>query len=127
MRTRSRRASSTLSFSTGWPSWSIDVLMLGDREIIFVAGLFDFQPGGDPGRRGCADEIGIEAGAGADVAGAAASIAEVQRDGIVRVAGNDHDAGFGFARRELQLHVIASLESQALRRRGTDHRGVVPR
>src|ERR1700723_1082063 len=87
------------------------VLVLGDGEVIFLAGLFDFQSGDDPRCVGGANKIGVEAGAGAHAAGAAR---------------NDHYAGFCFVTRELQLYVIAIGERQVLSGGGTDHRGIVP-
>ena len=42
------------------------VLVLRHREIIFLAGLFDFQSGGNPRRRGSAKQIRVEARPRAD-------------------------------------------------------------
>src|SRR5580692_2729507 len=100
--------------------------MLGHGEIIFIAGLLDFQSVGGPRRIGSANEIGVEARPGADAAGAAASVAQVQRVAVVRVAGNDYDACFRFVPSELQLYVIAIGETEVLCGGGTKHRGVVP-
>ena len=52
------------------------VLVLRHREIIFLAGLFDFQPGGNPRRRGSANEIRVEARPRPHASRAPASVAQ---------------------------------------------------
>src|ERR1700722_980735 len=102
------------------------VLMLSDGEIIFFAGLFDAQPVGNEGRAAGANQVGVETRTAADLAGFVASVAEVESDGVISVAGNEHDSGFHFASAELQLDVIAVDDAEALRGLRADHRGVVP-
>ena len=70
-----------------------DVLMLRDGEVVFVACFFDLHPRASTGVRG-AHEIRVETRAGAHFSRAPPAVSEMQCDGIVGMAGDDHDSGF---------------------------------
>src|ERR1700722_1578616 len=103
-----------------------DVLMLGDGEIIFFTGFFNAKPGGRPWRARSANEIRIETRASPNLPRSAPAVSQMQCDGVVGVAWNDHDSGFGLVAAQLELYVVARRDVQMLRSRGTDHRRVVP-
>src|SRR5579862_8177369 len=68
------------------------VLLLHRRETVLLVRLFDSQAGGDPGRRSVAQQVAVESGTGADLAGTAAAVAQVHGHGIIRVARHDEHA-----------------------------------
>ena len=93
--------------SSKFEAFAIDVLVLRDREIIFVASFFDAQATRDPRSAAGAQQVGVETGAAADLARFVAAVAEMQSYRVIGVAGNQHDSGFDFAAAELELYVIA--------------------
>src|SRR5580704_14501297 len=100
--------------------------MLSHRKIVLIACLFDVQSCGCPRRGGCADEICIETRTGAYFTRSAPSVAKMQRDGILRVSGDNHDSSFSFSTVYLKFHVVAGRDVDALRRCRADHGRVVP-
>ena len=80
----------------------------------------------NPQRRRRAQQIRIESGSGADASTSCAAVAQMQRYGIVRMAGNDIDARINIAARERERDVVAGRYAELLRGGRADHCRVVP-
>ncbi len=84
------------------------------------------RPGGRPGLGAAAEQVGVEARAGADLPAPRASVAEVQRDAVFGLAGQDDDGRVDLAAVERQGDDVLGGELQPLGGRRSDQRGVLP-
>src|SRR5271155_3346110 len=83
------------------------VLRLSGGEGVFLAGLRDLRAGRNPRRRRGAQEIRIEARSRAHASAARAAEPEMERHGIIRVAGHKVDARIHLPPTERQRDVVA--------------------
>ena len=102
------------------------VVALGVGELVDVGGLGDRRPGGEQRRGRRTDRVGVEARPAADPSRLAASVAEIDGDAVVGMAGNDQNGGLDLLAVQRDLDDIRLLELVFDQSGVADQRGVVP-
>ena len=85
------------------------LVALRGRELVGVAGFANLQASGDPGGGTSAQGISVEALGGADAAGASASVAERDRDRVVRMASLNPDGAGDFLAVQFEFDNVFDL------------------
>src|SRR5579862_10057928 len=90
------------------------VVVLLHREVVLLPGIFELQPACHPRRARSSQEIGVEALTVPNISRAPPPISEMQRDGIIRMAGIGENSRIHLAASHLQLHVLPMTQLQSL-------------
>ena len=102
-----------------------DVVVLRRDQLVSLPGLL-YLRAANPGVFRGREQVGIKTDARAHMAGPAPSVAQVQGEGIIGLAGRNPDGRLHPLPVRAQLHHIAVRHAQLVGARGADQSGVVP-